>query len=79
MSNKSILQLIDYGLLKKQKLSLLQVIEKLYSSEKNLSIISNLEGLIALIEAIQDYAVDELGYSEEEVFNQTNSGHEFTD
>lgn len=49
---------IDWELLKKQKKTLL----KLNKDE-------HIDGIIALIDSLQDYAVDVMGMSEEEVFN----------
>lgn len=58
---------IDWELLKKQKATLLGVI----SENDNADVVNELEGLINLIHAIQDYAVDELGVEENVVFELT--------
>jgi hypothetical protein len=58
---------IDWGLLKKQKASLLDVIETI-SSKDNEQKKDDLTGILHLIDAIQDYAVDSMGLQEDEVF-----------
>lgn len=56
---------INFTLLKKQKEELLKVLENTNNE--------NLDGLIHLIDHIQDTAVDVLGYPEDAVFNLTES------
>ena len=56
---------IDFRLLDKQKNGLLEVIESDISDEHR----DNLNGILYLIDSIQDYAVSELGKTEKEVFN----------
>lgn len=56
---------IDFDELKKQKALLAKTINE---SDENLA---ELDGILHLIDSIQDYAVDELGMDEEEVFNFT--------
>jgi len=55
---------IDFPLLKKQKKSLLKVIEDIDDVKK----LEHLEGIINLINQIQDEAVDNYGYKESTVF-----------
>jgi hypothetical protein len=55
---------INFKQLKKQKTSLLQLIEQEHAPEFN----KDLTGILHLIDAIQDAAVDEYCYSEKEVF-----------
>ena len=57
------MQQIDFAELKKQKEELLRVSFMEGVDEENL------EGLLSLIDFIQDTAVDILGYPEDEVFN----------
>lgn len=58
---------IDWKELKKQKLKLLWVIN--YLEKLNIEGSEELEGILNLIDHIQDYAVDVLGMKESEVFN----------
>ncbi len=55
---------IDFPRLKKQKQTLLKVIDK----EKNTKIAKDLEGILTLIDSLQDEAVDKHGYKERTVF-----------
>jgi len=62
---------IDWSLLDKQKHSLLQHMEDLrhhYTGPKSKSINDDLVGILHLIDAVQDHAVDELNLSEKTVF-----------
>jgi predicted ATPase len=59
------ISLVDYNLLAKQKSLLMSIREELLSPEQH----DALRGVIHLIDAIQDYAVDALGHEESEVFN----------
>lgn len=56
---------IDWELLKKQKQSLIAIIEW----NKLPLLKDDLEGILSLIDATQDYAVDELGLDENVVFD----------
>ena len=71
MSNK-ILENIDFDLLRKQKAQLIEL-QYRTTPEGNPVILSKeydaLEGIINLIDEIQDLAVEELGLKEEDVFN----------
>jgi len=63
---------IDFPMLKEQKIHLLEVIDIVEKS----NVVSqdqydSLTGILHLIDSIRDYAVDELGYDENEVFNLT--------
>jgi hypothetical protein len=61
------LKSLDYGLLKEQK----QTLIKLTSSLDDMEDVNNIEGLIALIDYIQDKAVYECGFDKNLVFNFT--------
>ena len=56
---------IDWKDLREQKTTLL----KLADFYNSLSIKSNIQGVISLIDTIQDFAVSDYGYSESEIFN----------
>lgn len=56
---------IDFKLLKEQKKLLLQAIE----DEDNVQRREAMEGIICLLNFIQDAAVDEYGYNEDDVFH----------
>ena len=58
---------IDFAELKSQKTAILSIRKEVLSQEQW----EALEGLINVIDAIQDHAVDELGYDKDEVFNFT--------
>lgn len=58
------IQKIDWKLLKEQKSILFDIIQDIDDAEK----VNALEGIIYLIDAIQDYAVDELEIDEQTVF-----------
>lgn len=58
---------IDFPLLRDQKRALYSIREEVLSDEQS----DALAGIINLIDAIQDYAVDELGINKDEVFNTT--------
>lgn len=62
---------VDFNLLKKQKNILINMIGhwETYNDSNKQKEAKEVEGLLGLIDAIQDYAVDVLGYSEEEIFN----------
>ena len=59
---------IDWALLRQQKIHLLEVIEYLGDTEMTPTHKDSLEGIVHLIDSIQDSAVDEEGYDEDEVF-----------
>jgi hypothetical protein len=59
---------IDFDLLKKQKSKLFDIIR----DSDNIETVDLVEGLIILINTIQDIAVDEYGYNENEVFDLDN-------
>ena len=54
---------IDWPLLREQKLSLLQMQDGMTTKENNV-----IDGIINLIDSLQDYAVDELGVNPEDVY-----------
>lgn len=57
---------IDWNLLREQKELLINVQDKIIiENEKNA-----IEGILFLIDAMQDYAVDEMGLTEVEVFGE---------
>ena len=56
---------IDWALLKEQKKSLLKVIEDC----DNVPVLEHLEGILVLIDEIQDDAVDNFGVDEDLVFD----------
>lgn len=56
---------INYSLLKRQKLTVIALLNKEESEYHK----DHLEGLLSMIDAIQDHAVNVLGLEEEEVFN----------
>lgn len=58
---------LDFKNLRKQKEELLKTVEELEESGKDSG---NVMGVIHLIDYIQDYAVDESGVSEKEVFGE---------
>lgn len=70
---------IDFELLKNQKRDLINLIEFLNNEEKkvikllgtnyNTNLVDNLEGILNIITEIQDYAVDELGFDENKIFD----------
>ena len=65
---------IDWRMLKEQKRTLISVIEDkrdTYTIEAR-DQLGDLEGILELIESIQDCAVDEMGVPEEEVFDLEN-------
>jgi hypothetical protein len=57
---------IDWFLLKRQKETVLNLMNMFENDER---ISDDLEGILNTIDGIQDYAVDELGVEESEVFN----------
>jgi hypothetical protein len=63
---------IDFPLLKEQKKALLEVIE----NTDDVPRLEKLEGIVNLLNEIQDYAVDVLGMDENEVFDLTNDDDE---
>lgn len=67
------IQGIDWQLLTQQKTTLLKVIEDC----DNVPVLEHLEGLVALIDSLQDYACDTLGLGETIVF--PNLGKEVLD
>jgi len=67
---ENFLKKINFSLLKKQKQSLLKVIEK----TDNVKQLTHLEGILTLINALQDEAVDKYGYSERKVFKLSKKG-----
>jgi hypothetical protein len=58
---------IDWKLLRKQKRTLLQTIIKLETGDEDDPVTDDLDGILHLIDSIQDYAVDVLGLPEHEV------------
>jgi len=66
MSNlKTFIEDIDFAMLKEQKKELLKVM----FATKDKEVEDNLYGITLIIDKIQDIAVDEFGYKENEVFN----------
>jgi len=65
-----IIRQIDFELLRKQKSCLLEsqgILKSLHASNTN-EIADNFDGIIHLMDAIQDHAVNDLGYSEGQIF-----------
>ena len=62
------LKKIDWKLLKKQKVTLFAVIEFCEKNKFPEEFINDLDGILNLIDTIQDYAVDKMGESETNVF-----------
>jgi hypothetical protein len=58
---------IDWPLLSKQKLTLIQALDYLNDRDEKEAAI-DLEGILCLIDSLQDYAVDDLGYDDNQVF-----------
>lgn len=58
---------INYALLREQKDTLLTVIDFLGDDDGNVNL-DHLDGILHLIDAIQDHAVDDLGIAESTVF-----------
>lgn len=67
--DKNPIRKIDFPELRKQKESLSKVINNTFISDEQ---INDLTGILHLIDSIQDYAVDELGYDEKIVFKLEN-------
>jgi len=61
---EKIIKNIDWKLLREQKITLIALVPVL--AEKYAD---HLQGVLGLIDSIQDYAVDELGLNEDDVFN----------
>lgn len=59
---------INFKLLNKQKLSLSKLMGFLAESDTP-ALMKDMEGILLLIDEIQDIAVDEYGYREKDVFN----------
>jgi hypothetical protein len=57
---------IDWKLLREQKKTIEHIIDHV---SNDADIDDHLEGVLNLFDALQDYAVDELGFSDEEVFD----------
>lgn len=73
---RKIIENIDWKMLSRQKSTLNDLIDNhRYSQFKDEQAkVSDLEGLMSLIDVIQDYAVDTLGKDENEIFNlKTNN------
>ncbi|HLO91569.1 MAG TPA: hypothetical protein VK172_10440 [Lentimicrobium sp.] len=60
-----IISKIDYDLLRQQKQDLLKVINKKSTTIKQKE---SLEGILMLLDNLQDYVVDELGIPEDQIF-----------
>lgn len=69
MKSTELIKNIDWTMLEKQKQTLFKVIE----NTDDIDILEDLEGIIMLINNIQDHAVDDLGFSEEVVFIQNDN------
>lgn len=82
MNKPRFLSKMNWSLLRLQKSTLLEVIQdykdrRRYAldsqdketAENHEETIRDLEGILNLIDAIQDYAVDGMGYSEKTIFN----------
>jgi hypothetical protein len=62
---------VNWPLLKRQKISLLTCMDKLEENDPPIDpeCIKDLQGIINMIDSMQDIAVDDLGMSEKEVFD----------
>jgi len=60
---------INWSDLRNQKGSLVLVLEQLTNKKADKDIIDSLEGILSLIDSIQDHAVDVMGFPYNEVFN----------
>lgn len=60
---------IDLSELREQKKVLLELVEY-FESKKEYKVFNALDGIIYLLDALQDYAVDEMGIDEKIVFIQ---------
>lgn len=67
MNMLKFIQTIDFATLKLQKADLLMLIDKEEEGVKE-----SLTGILHLIDSIQDIAVDQYGYNENDVFTLTN-------
>ena len=67
METPEFIKTIDWSLLRQQKITLLETIVAEEGGFKEM--LNNLEGIVNLIDAIQDYAVDVLGIDENYVFD----------
>ena len=68
---------MDWPLLREQKQSLLRVIDQTERLSGDCSAdVQHLEGILALIDNLQDYAVDRLGVPADQVFDLSNDGDE---
>lgn len=74
MTHPEFIKNIDWKLLRKQKKLCLKFIARGY--ELGHKTPDAVQGLIHLVDAIQDFACDEMGLSEEEVFNLTSNEDE---
>lgn len=73
---ESLIKEINFDLLKEQKKQLLLFINTINNKGE---LIEALEGILKLVDKIQDIAVDELGYKEETVFDFSEEGTEGQD
>jgi len=60
------LEKIDWSLLREQKQTIIDIID---NGELNPRFFGHLNGMIELIDAIQDFATDVMGFTEKEVFD----------
>jgi hypothetical protein len=61
---------IDLSELREQKKVLYELSEH-FESKKEYKVFNALDGIIYLLDALQDYAVDEMGMNEKDVFIQS--------
>ena len=73
-NSQDLLRNIDWTELHKQKSTLLMLV-----STVNKDITNDLDGILGLIDAIQDYAVDEMGLTTKEVFGYVFANENETD
>ena len=75
MKHPEFLTKIDWKLLQRQKETLNEVISEMLNGRQDSRYrppqyqLDSLEGILCLIDALQDHATDEMGISEKEVFN----------
>jgi hypothetical protein len=62
---------IDWALLRRQKATLVKLIRSLGKTDAN-----HLQGILSLVDSLQDFAVDKVGLSEKTVFGRrSNENH----
>jgi len=73
MTALELIKNIDWSELRNQKTVLLEVINHIIQANKSCKESDALNGILSLIDSLQDFAVDELGMDESEVYHLVNS------